>query len=179
MVPKWGTWRKKLRISLITIKFRFHLCFRWINSAKKWFDSWSSWSKSFEEPTALGKDKIKGKNCFYNRPMENEQIESSMRTAQLINDMLVLKMQNLQSWLNYCTFYEPKIRWFSSYGEHKVTVTFLNHNISQWRYTNGAELLQEFKNSFLFKQSCHNWRYYRHNVVGKLKDLKIQKTLWL
>jgi hypothetical protein len=52
----------------------------------------------------LGVDKIKGKIVFFNRPMDNEEIESFMRIQGLvIREILVLVKQQSLSCRDYCT----------------------------------------------------------------------------
>jgi hypothetical protein len=60
---------------------------------------------SIKELAELGVDKIKGKIVFFNRPMDNEEIESFMRIQGLvIREILVLVKQQSLSCRDHCTF---------------------------------------------------------------------------
>jgi hypothetical protein len=65
---------------------------------------------SIKELAELGVDKIKGKIVFFNRPMDNEEIESFMRIQGLvIREILVLVKQQSLSCRDYCTLPQFKI----------------------------------------------------------------------
>lgn len=134
--------------------------------------------KSFEELTALGKDKIKGKIVFYNRPMENEQIESfhaysgavdqryagAQKAAELGAVGTIVRSMNLR-------LDDFPHTGAQSYGNLLKSQYIPTAAIS----TNGAELLSKsLKNNpkltFYFKQSCQQFDdVLSYNVVGELK----------
>jgi hypothetical protein len=100
MVPKWVRGEKKQPISL-TIKLRLMCPYvRWevIATSKNGLTAEVIEVQSLEELAILGKDKIKGKIVFYNRPMDNEQIESFHAYSELwTRDMMAQrKHQSLE-----------------------------------------------------------------------------------
>jgi hypothetical protein len=133
---------------------------------------------SFEEMKALGSDKIKGKIVFYNRPMDNAEIESfdaysgandqryagakeasKMGAVATIVRSLSLRLDDLPHTGG------------QSYGDIPKSEYIPTAAIS----TNGAELLSKtLKNNpklkFYFKQSCQQFDdVLSYNVVGEIK----------
>jgi hypothetical protein len=77
MVPKWVRGEKKRPISDNKTKTNVPICALGGSIAtQNGLTAEVIEVQSLEELAILGKDKIKGKIVFYNRPMDNEQIES-------------------------------------------------------------------------------------------------------
>jgi hypothetical protein len=134
--------------------------------------------KSFDELTALGAAKVKGKIVFYNRPMDNAQIESfhaysgavdqryagAQKAAELGAVGTIVRSMNLR-------LDDFPHTGAQSYGDLPKSQYIPTAAIS----TNGAELLSKKLAAnpslkFFFKQSCQQFDdVLSYNVVGELK----------
>jgi hypothetical protein len=181
MVPKWVRGEKETAYILDkSNKITVPICALGgsISTAKNGLTAEVVEVKSFEELTALGKDKIKGKIVFYNRPMENEQIESfhaysgavdqryvgAQKAAELGAVGTIIRSMNLR-------LDDFPHTGAQSYGDLPKSQYIPTAAIS----TNGAELLSKsLKNNpkltFYFKQSCQQFDdVLSYNVIGELK----------
>ncbi|MEZ7504874.1 M28 family peptidase [Flavobacterium sp. Arc2] len=181
MVPKWVRGEKETAYILDkNNKITVPICALGgsISTAKNGLTAEVVEVKSFEELTALGKDKIKGKIVFYNRPMENEQIESfhaysgavdqryvgAQKAAELGAVGTIIRSMNLR-------LDDFPHTGAQSYGDLPKSQYIPTAAIS----TNGAELLSKsLKNNpkltFYFKQSCQQFDdVLSYNVIGELK----------
>ena len=134
--------------------------------------------KSFDELTALGAAKVKGKIVFYNRPMDNAQIESfhaysgavdqryagAQKAAELGAVGTIVRSMNLR-------LDDFPHTGAQSYGDLPKSQYIPTAAIS----TNGAELLSKKLAAnpsleFFFKQSCQQFDdVLSYNVVGEIK----------
>ncbi len=134
--------------------------------------------QSLEELTVLGTDKIKGKIVFYNRPMDNKQIESFHAYSGAVDQRYdgakeaskygalgtIVRSMNLR-------LDDFPHTGAQSYGDIPKAEYIPTAAIS----TNGAELLiKTLKNNpnlkFYFKQSCEQFDdVLSYNVVGEIK----------
>ncbi|MEZ7498061.1 M20/M25/M40 family metallo-hydrolase [Flavobacterium sp. Arc3] len=181
MVPKWVRGEKETAYILDkSNKITVPICALGgsISTAKNGLTAEVVEVKSFEELTALGKDIIKGKIVFYNRPMENEQIESfhaysgavdqryvgAQKAAELGAVGTIIRSMNLR-------LDDFPHTGAQSYGDLPKSQYIPTAAIS----TNGAELLSKsLKNNpkltFYFKQSCQQFDdVLSYNVIGELK----------
>jgi hypothetical protein len=97
---------------------------------------------SIKELAELG-DKIKGKIVFFNRPMDNEEIESFMRIQGLvIREILVLKQQSFElSGLLYAL--NLRLDDFPHTGAQIMAIPKSQYIPTAAISTNGAELLSK------------------------------------
>ncbi len=134
--------------------------------------------QNFEELAALGTAKVKGKIVFFNRPMDNEQIESfhaysgavdqryagAQKAAELGAVGTIVRSLNLR-------LDDFPHTGAQSYGDLPKSKYIPTAAIS----TNGAELLSKTlkknpKLNFYFKQSCEQFEdVLSYNVVGEIK----------
>ncbi|NRT12001.1 M28 family peptidase [Flavobacterium sp. 14A] len=134
--------------------------------------------QNFDELTALGAAKVKGKIVFFNRPMDNEQIESfhaysgavdqryagAQKAAELGAVGTIVRSLNLR-------LDDFPHTGTQSYGDLPKSKYIPTAAIS----TNGAELLSKTlkknpKLTFYFKQSCEQFDdVLSYNVVGEIK----------
>ncbi|MGO4822078.1 MULTISPECIES: M28 family peptidase [unclassified Flavobacterium] len=134
--------------------------------------------QSFDELTALGAAKVKGKIVFYNRPMDNAQIESfhaysgavdqryagAQKAAELGAVGTIVRSMNLR-------LDDFPHTGAQSYGDLPKSKYIPTAAIS----TNGAELLSKKLAAnpslkFYFKQSCQQFDdVLSYNVVGEIK----------
>lgn len=134
--------------------------------------------QNFDELTALGAAKVKGKIVFFNRPMDNEQIESfhaysgavdqryagAQKAAELGAVGTIVRSLNLR-------LDDFPHTGTQSYGDLPKSKYIPTAAIS----TNGAELLSKTlkknpKLNFYFKQSCEQFDdVLSYNVVGEIK----------
>ncbi|WP_339656679.1 M28 family peptidase [Flavobacterium frigidarium] len=134
--------------------------------------------QDFEELAALGTAKVKGKIVFFNRPMDNEQIESfhaysgavdqryagAQKAAELGAVGTIVRSLNLR-------LDDFPHTGAQSYGDLPKSKYIPTAAIS----TNGAELLSKTlkknpKLNFYFKQSCEQFEdVLSYNVVGEIK----------
>ncbi|MGO4819753.1 M28 family peptidase [Flavobacterium sp. W22_SRS_FP1] len=132
---------------------------------------------SIEELKTVGIDKIKGKIVFYNRPMDNEQIESFHAYSGAVDQRYdgakeaskygaigtIVRSMNLR-------LDDFPHTGAQSYGDIPKTQYIPTAAIS----TNGAELLSKALKSnpnlkFYFKQSCEQFEdVLSYNVVGEI-----------
>jgi hypothetical protein len=132
---------------------------------------------SIEELKTVGIDKIKGKIVFYNRPMDNEQIESFHAYSGAVDQRYdgakeaskygaigtIVRSMNLR-------LDDFPHTGAQSYGDIPKTQYIPTAAIS----TNGAELLSKALKSnpnlkFYFKQSCEQYEdVLSYNVVGEI-----------
>jgi hypothetical protein len=132
---------------------------------------------SIEELKTVGIDKIKGKIVFYNRPMDNEQIESFHAYSGAVDQRYdgakeaskygaigtIVRSMNLR-------MDDFPHTGAQSYGDIPKTQYIPTAAIS----TNGAELLSKSLKSnpnlkFYFKQSCEQYEdVLSYNVVGEI-----------
>jgi hypothetical protein len=134
--------------------------------------------QNFDELAALGAEKVKGKIVFFNRPMDNEQIESfhaysgavdqryagAQKAAELGAVGTIVRSLNLR-------LDDFPHTGAQSYGDLPKSKYIPTAAIS----TNGAELLSKTlkknpKLNFYFKQSCEQFEdVLSYNVVGEIK----------
>lgn len=134
--------------------------------------------QNFDELTALGAAKVKGKIVFFNRPMDNEQIESlhaysgavdqRYAGAQIAAELgavgTIVRSLNLR-------LDDFPHTGTQSYGDLPKSKYIPTAAIS----TNGAELLSKTlkknpKLTFYFKQSCEQFDdVLSYNVVGEIR----------
>lgn len=134
--------------------------------------------QNFDELTALGAAKVKGKIVFFNRPMDNEQIESfhaysgavdqryagAQKAAELGAVGTIVRSLNLR-------LDDFPHTGTQSYGVLPKSKYIPTAAIS----TNGAEFLSKTlkknpKLNFYFKQSCEQFDdVLSYNVVGEIK----------
>ncbi|NRS88331.1 rhodanese-related sulfurtransferase [Flavobacterium sp. 7E] len=134
--------------------------------------------QNFDELTALGAAKVKGKIVFFNRPMDNEQIESfhaysgavdqryagAQKAAELGAVGTIVRSLNLR-------LDDFPHTGTQSYGVLPKSKYIPTAAIS----TNGAELLSKTlkknpKLNFYFKQSCEQFDdVLSYNLVGEIK----------
>lgn len=134
--------------------------------------------QNFDELAALGAAKVKGKIVFFNRPMDNEQIESfhaysgavdqryagAQKAAELGAVGTIVRSLNLR-------LDDFPHTGAQSYGDLPKSKYIPTAAIS----TNGAELLSKTlkknpKLNFYFKQSCEQFEdVLSYNVVGEIK----------
>ena len=181
MVPKWVRGEKETAYILDNkTKIKVPICALGgsIATSKNGLTAEVIEVQSLEELTALGRDKIKGKLVFYNRPMENEQIESFNAYSGAVDQRYagaeeaskfgavgtIVRSMNLR-------LDDFPHTGAQSYGDIPKSQYIPTAAIS----TNGAELLsKKLKNNsklkFYFKQSCEQFDdVLSYNVVGEIK----------
>ncbi|HEY4618499.1 MAG TPA: M28 family peptidase [Flavobacterium sp.] len=181
MVPKWVRGEKETAYILDNkTKIKVPICALGgsIATSKNGLTAEVIEVQSLEELTALGRDKIKGKIVFYNRPMENEQIESFNAYSGAVDQRYagaeeaskfgavgtIVRSMNLR-------LDDFPHTGAQSYGDIPKSQYIPTAAIS----TNGAELLsKKLKNNsklkFYFKQSCEQFDdVLSYNVVGEIK----------
>jgi len=142
--------------------------------------------QSLEELKTLGEEKLKGKIVFFNRPMDNAQIEAFVSYSKAGDQRRAGAMEA------------------SKYGAVGTIVRSLNFRLDDFPHTgamsygkltndqkipacaistNGAELLskslkQNPKLKFYFKQSCHQEAdVLSYNVVGEIKGTETPENI--
>ena len=181
MVPKWVRGEKETAYILDNkTKIKVPICALGgsIATSKNGLTAEVIEVQSLEELTALGRDKIKGKIVFYNRPMENKQIESFNAYSGAVDQRYagaeeaskfgavgtIVRSMNLR-------LDDFPHTGAQSYGDIPKSQYIPTAAIS----TNGAELLsKKLKNNsklkFYFKQSCEQFDdVLSYNVVGEIK----------
>lgn len=134
--------------------------------------------QSLEELVTLGKDKIKGKIVFFNRPMDNAQIESFHAYSGAVDQRYAGAKEASKFGAVGTIVRSMNLRLddfphtgAQSYGDLPKSQYIPTAAIS----TNGAELLSKtLKNNpkvkFYFKQSCEQFEdVLSYNVVGEIK----------
>ncbi|SDX22093.1 M28 family peptidase [Flavobacterium degerlachei] len=134
--------------------------------------------QSLEELVTLGKDKIKGKIVFFNRPMDNAQIESFHAYSGAVDQRYAGAKEASKFGAVGTIVRSMNLRLddfphtgAQSYGDLPKSQYIPTAAIS----TNGAELLSKtLKNNpkvkFYFKQSCEQFDdVLSYNVVGEIK----------
>jgi hypothetical protein len=181
MVPKWVRGEKETAYILDNkTKIQVPICALGgsVATAKNGLTAEVVEVSNFEELAALGKDKIKGKIVFYNRPMDNAQIESfnaysgavdqryagAQKAAELGAVGTIVRSMNLR-------LDDFPHTGAQSYGELPKSQYIPTAAIS----TNGAELLSKKLKSnpdlkFYFKQSCQQFEdVLSYNVIAEIK----------
>ena len=181
MVPKWVRGEKETAYILDNkIKTVVPICALGgsVATAKNGLSAEVIEVQNFDELTALGAAKVKGKIVFFNRPMDNEQIESfhaysgavdqryagAQKAAELGAVGTIVRSLNLR--LDDCPHTGTQ-----SYGDLPKSKYIPTAAIS----TNGAELLSKTlkknpKLTFYFKQSCEQFDdVLSYNVVGEIR----------
>jgi hypothetical protein len=134
--------------------------------------------QSLEELTTLGADIIKGKIVFYNRPMDNAQIESFHAYSGAVDQRYAGAKEASKFGAVGTIVRSMNLRLddfphtgAQSYGDISKSQYIPTAAIS----TNGAELLSKMlkrnsKLKFYFKQSCEQFDdVLSYNVVGEIK----------
>lgn len=181
MVPKWVRGEKETAYILDNkMKINVPICALGgsIATSKNGLTAEVIEVQSLEELIVLGTDKIKGKIVFYNRPMDNEQIESFHAYSGAVDQRYdgakeaskygavgtIVRSMNLR-------LDDFPHTGAQSYGDIPKSQYIPTAAIS----TNGAELLSKklksnSKLEFYFKQSCEQFDdVLSHNVVGEIK----------
>ena len=181
MVPKWVRGEKETAYILDNkIKTVVPICALGgsVATAKNGLSAEVIEVQNFDELTALGAAKVKGKIVFFNRPMDNEQIESfhaysgavdqryagAQKAAELGAVGTIVRSLNLR-------LDDFPHTGTQSYGDLPKSKYIPTAAIS----TNGAELLSKTlkknpKLTFYFKQSCEQFDdVLSYNVVGEIR----------
>lgn len=181
MVPKWVRGEKEIGyLKSGNKKIDFPICALGgsVATPKKGIEAVVIEVKSLEELTVLGKEKVKGKIVFFNRPMDPEFVEtfkaygscvdqrsSGAREAGKLGALAVIvRSMNLR-------LDDFPHTGSTNYGDISSDLKIPAAAIS----TNGAEILsknlKEKPNSlFFFKQSCQTFDdVLSYNVVGEIK----------
>jgi hypothetical protein len=141
---------------------------------------------SFEQLTALGEDKISGKIVFYNRPMDNEEIESFHAYSGAVDQRYsgAEIAANLGALGTIVRSMNLRLDDFphtgaQSYGDLLKSQYIPTAAIS----TNGAELLSKSLKTnpdlkFYFKQSCETMEdVLSYNVIGEIKGSEFPENI--
>ena len=181
MVPKWVRGEKETAyIESNKTKIRVPICALGgsIATPKNGLSAEVIEVHSLEELTVLGTEKIKGKIVFYNRPMNNEEIEAFNAYSGAVDQRYsgaaaaskfgaaatIVRSMNLR-------LDDFPHTGAQSYGDIPKSEYIPTAAIS----TNGAELLSKTLKSnpklkFYFKQSCQQMEdVLSYNVIGEIK----------
>ncbi len=181
MVPKWVRGEKEVGYAIVNNKkITFPICALGgsVATSKLGISAEVVELHSLKEVSELGEAKIKGKIVFYNRPMDNAQLEG-FSAYSIAGDQRRLGAAEALKFgavgvivrsLNFRLDDFPHTG-MMSYGDATVDKQIPACAIS----TNGAEklskmLLQNSKLKFYFKQSCQKFDdVLSYNVVGEIK----------
>lgn len=181
MVPKWVRGEKETAYILDgKVKVTVSICALGgsIATAKSGLTAEVIEVQSLEELVTLGKDKIKGKIVFFNRPMDNAKIESFHAYSGAVDQRYAGAKEASKFGAVGTIVRSMNLRLddfphtgAQSYGDIPKSQYIPTAAIS----TNGAELLSKTlkdnpKVKFYFKQSCEQFDdVLSYNVVGEIK----------